>query len=79
MTAKEELRAAVEDLSEAEAADALAMVARVRRERLENARADEAPTNSEDDDADQPGRDQASRGDTVSVEQVRAEFSRHRS
>jgi hypothetical protein len=77
MTAKEELRAAVEDLSEAEAADALAMIARGRHERLD--RADEAPTESEEQDAGPTGRDQASRGDTVSVEQVRAEFSRQRS
>jgi hypothetical protein len=85
MSAKEELLAAVEALSEAEAADTLEMIAR-RQEGLENAGVEnagvnKAKTKSEPGagNGEQPDPDQPARGDNVSIEQVRAEFSRQRS
>ena len=82
MTAKEKLRATVEELSEAEAADALDYIAGRRHghsdalgELLEKAPLDDEPTLGEEEAGLRQARDQAARGDVLSAEEIRREFA----
>jgi hypothetical protein len=79
MTAKEKLRQAVEDLSELEAEDTLAFIAR-RRERdpvleaFENAPIDDEPFTEEDERAVEEAREAYRRGETYTLEEIRREL-----
>lgn len=81
MTAKEKLRRAVEELSEAEAAEALeALVSRGGSaeddpmiEFLDNAPIDDEPDTPEEREAVADGYEALRRGDTVSLDEVNAE------
>jgi hypothetical protein len=79
MTAKEKLRQAVEDLSELEAEDTLAFIAR-RRERdpvleaFENAPIDDEPFTEEDERAIEEAREAYRRGETYTLEEIRREL-----
>jgi hypothetical protein len=79
MTAKEKLRVAVEELSESEAANALDYIARRQHgelgELLDSAPLDDEPTTPEEEAAVQLARDELARGETVSLDEVRAEFA----
>ncbi len=82
MTAKERLRATVEELSEAEAADALDYIASRRHggsdalgDLLAKAPLDDEPTTADEQDGLREARDQAARGDVVSAEEIRREFA----
>lgn len=80
MTAKEKLRQAVEELSEAEAAEALEILVR-RGERtsldelLDNAPLDDEPETEEERQAVAEAREELRRGETVSLDEIRAELS----
>lgn len=80
MTAKEKLRRAVEELSEAEAAEALEVLV-PRRERtsldelLDNAPLDDEPETEEERQAVAEGYEDLRRGDTVSLDEIRSELS----
>lgn len=80
MTAKEKLRQAVEELSEAEAAEALEVLVR-RRERtsldelLDNASIDDEPEAEEERRAVAEGYDDLRRGNTVSLDEIRSELT----
>ncbi len=73
MTAREQLREQVERLTEDDVRDALAVPARFRFEALHR----DAPVDEEDDD-DSPesaeARQQADRGETISLADLRAEL-----
>lgn len=80
MTAKEKLRRAVEDLSEAEAADALDVLIRGGRkdsldELLDRAPIDDEPETNEEREAVAEARESLRRGETVSLDEIRAELS----
>ena len=80
MTAKEKLRRAVEELSEAEAAEALDVLAgRNQRDSLEelldNAPIDDEPETDEERAAVAEARESLGRGETVSLDEIRAEPS----
>jgi hypothetical protein len=82
MTAKEKLQATVEELSEDEAADALDYIASRRHggsgalgDLLSKAPLDDEPTMADDEAGLREARDQASRGDVVSAEEIRREFA----
>ena len=78
MTAKEKLRARVEEPSEAEAADTLDYLASRRdalAELLENAPLDHEPTTPEEEDGLREAREQVARGEVVSAEEIRREFA----
>jgi PHD/YefM family antitoxin component YafN of YafNO toxin-antitoxin module len=78
MTAKEKLRARVEELSEAEAADTLDYLASRRdplAELLENAPLDDEPTTPEEEEGLREAREQVARGEVVSAEEIRREFA----
>ncbi len=81
MTAKEKLRDAIDDLTEAEAADALDFLARRQSapdrlgEVLVNAPDDDEPTFREEDEGALEARDEIARGEVFSAEQVRREIA----
>jgi hypothetical protein len=82
MTAKEKLRATVEELSETEAADALGYIASRRHgendalgELLENAPLDDEPATPEEEEGLREAREQVARGDVISAEEIRHEFA----
>jgi hypothetical protein len=80
MTAKEKLHAAVEELSETEAAETLDYIARRHSERdpltmlLDSAPLDDEPTTPEEEAAVQVALEAAARGETISLDELRAEF-----
>lgn len=79
MTAKDKLRQAVEELSELEAEDALAYIAR-RRERdpvldaFDKAPLDDEPVTDEDEQALAESREAYRRGETYTIDQLRREL-----
>lgn len=80
MTAKEKLRKAVEELSEAEAAEALEIL--VRRagrdsldELLDKAPIDDEPTTPEEDEGALQARAEISRGETLSADEIKREIA----
>jgi len=80
MTAKEKLRRAIEELSEAEAADALELIPRrsqrdALEELLDNAPIDDEPETEEEREAVAEARESLRRGETVSLDEIRAELS----
>lgn len=81
MTAKEKLRQAVEDLSEAEAQGALGFIVRRRDshdalgELLESAPLDDEPTAPQEDEGVVEARVQIARGDVVSADEIRREVA----
>ncbi len=77
MTAKEKLRERIETLSEEEAAETL----RLLEDRsdpllvlLDNAPLDDEPTTPEEEAAVQEALDAAARGETISLDELRAEL-----
>jgi hypothetical protein len=81
VTAKEKLRQTVEDLSEAEAQDALGFIVR-RRQRhdalgkmLDHAPLDDEPTTPEEDEGVREARAEIGRGDVLSADEVRREVA----
>jgi len=79
VTAKEKLRAAIEELTEAEAAVALELI--VRRagpttldELLANAPADDEPNPAEEDAAAQAARAEIARGEFIGADALRREL-----
>lgn len=81
MTAKEQLHRVVEELSEAEAADALSLLV-ARRARpdaldqlLADAPLDDEPTTPEEEASVLEAREQAARGEVFSAEQIRRELA----
>jgi hypothetical protein len=82
MTAKEKLRAAIERLSESEAEDTLDFLARRHNEPddaldelLHSAPVDDEPTTTEEEAAVQAARGQITRGETVSLDEIRRELA----
>ena len=82
MTAKEKLRATVEELTETEAAATLDNVASRRDgdrdslgELLENAPTDDEPTTPEEEQGLRETREQLARGEVISAEEIRREFA----
>jgi len=82
MTAKEQLRQTVDELTEAEAADTLDYLARRRRdghqtlrELLEAAPIDDEPTTPEEDEGAREAREQIARGQLFSAEQIKREIA----
>lgn len=77
MTAKEKLRQTVEELSEAEAQDALGFIVRRRDERdglaelLERAPIDDEPTTPDEEEGVREAREQISRGEVLSADEIR--------
>jgi hypothetical protein len=82
MTAKEKLRHAVDELTEAEAADTLDYLARRREPRdklgelLAAAPIDDEPTTPEEDEGAREAREQIARGEVFSAEQIKREIAR---
>jgi len=79
MNAKQQLRQLVDELSEVEAAEALdILAARTGRdplsELLDNAPLDDEPTTPEEEALVQEALDAVTRGETISLEQLRAEL-----
>ena len=80
MTAKEKLRRAVEELSEAEAAEALdVLVGRNRRDSLDklldNAPIDDEPTTPEEDEGAREARAEIARGEVFTLDEVKREIA----
>lgn len=81
MTAKEKLRQTVEELSEAEAQDALGFIVRRRGTRdalaelLEHAPLDDEPTTPEEDEGVREAREQMARGEVLSADDIRHEIA----
>lgn len=81
MTAKEKLRQTIEDLSEAEAQDALGFIVRRRQrydalgEMLERAPLDDEPTTPEEDEGVREARAEIARGDVLSADEIRREVA----
>ncbi len=79
MTAKEKLRVVVEELSEGEAESALDYIASRKHdelgELLEHAPADDEPSTPEEEAAVEIAREELARGETISLEEIRAEFA----
>jgi hypothetical protein len=77
MTAKEQLRERIEALTEGEAAEALRLLDRradpVMRF-LDDAPADDEPTTAEEEALVQEARDEIARGETISLDELRAEL-----
>jgi len=79
MTAKDKLRQAVEELSEPEAEQTLAYIAR-RRERdpllelFENAAEDDEPSTPEEDASADEAWEQYKRGEAIPLDEIRREF-----
>jgi hypothetical protein len=81
MTAKEQLRERVERLTETEAAETLRLLdnrADPLTRVLDNAPFDDEPTTPEEEAAVQEGFEAAARGETISLEELRAEFDAER-
>lgn len=80
MTAKEQLRERVDELTEAEAADTLDYLARrveprdALTEFLDQAPIDDEPVSEEEEHAVQEARDEIARGQTISLEQLKREL-----
>jgi hypothetical protein len=80
MTAKDQLRQAVEELTELEAEQALAFIARRREhdpviEAFENAPLDDEPLTEDHERALEEARAAYQRGDAVPLDQIRDEFA----
>ena len=80
MTAKEKLRQAIEELSEAEASETLRHLAQRQppdplMEFLDNAPEDDEPTNPEEEEGLREAIAQAERGDTIPLEELRRELT----
>ena len=81
MTSKEKLHHLVEELSEAEAADALDYFARRRGDHdalsrwLDDAPIDDEPTTPDEDEGAREAREQIERGEVFSAEQIRRELT----
>ncbi len=81
MTAKEQLRQTIDDLSEVEAQDALDFIVRRRGQRdalgemLEHAPLDNEPTTSEEDEGVREARAEIARGDVLSADEIRREIA----
>ena len=82
MTAREQLRRAVDELTEAEAADTLDYLARRRGagddplgELLDRAPVDDEPTSSEEDEGAREAREQIARGEVFPAEQIKREIA----
>lgn len=77
MTAKEKLRKAVEDLSEAEAAEALELLAHPAAdsldELLDNAPVDDEPTTPEEDEGARQARAEIDRGEIFTADEIKRE------
>jgi len=79
MTAKEKLRRAVEELSEAEAAETLEILDH-RRERtsldelLDNAPLDDEPTTPEEDEGAREARAEIARGEVFTADEIKREI-----
>lgn len=80
MTTKEKLHKAVDDLSEAEAQEALGYILRRRRDRdeldalLEAALEDDEPTTAEEDEGAREARAEVARGDVYSADEIKREI-----
>jgi hypothetical protein len=81
MTAKEKLRQTVDDLSEAEAQDALGFIVRRRGQRdalgelLERAPLDDEPTTPEEDKSAREARAEIARGEVLSADEIRRQVA----
>jgi hypothetical protein len=79
MTAKEKLRVVVEELSEREAESALDYIVSRRHDDvatlLDSAPVDDEPSSLEEETAIQLAREELGRGETVSLDDIRAEFA----
>jgi hypothetical protein len=80
MTAKEKLRKVIEDLSEAEAAEALEVIPHRARpdaldELLDSAPADDEPTTPEEDEGARESRAQIARGELFTAEEIKREIA----
>ena len=79
MTAKEKLRVVVEELSESEAEGALDYIVSRRHDQLDalldSAPVDDEPTTPEEEAAVQLAREELQRGETVSLDEIRAELA----
>ena len=82
MTAKEQLRHAIDELTEAEAADTLEFLARRHHgdrdaldELLEQAPIDDEPTTPEEDEGARTAREQIGRGEVFSAEEIKREIA----
>ena len=79
MTAKEKLRVVVEELSESEAEGALDYIASRRHDELDalldSAPLDDEPSTPEEEAAVQLAREELARGETVSLDEIRAELA----
>jgi hypothetical protein len=81
MTAKEKLRAAVDESSEADAADILDYLARRDprsdglSELLRNAPVDDEPVTPEEEEGVAEARAEIARGEIISSEEIRREFA----
>jgi hypothetical protein len=79
MTAKQQLLQLVDKYSEVEAAEALDLLASCRQrdsltELLDNAPEDDEPITPEEEALVQEARDEIARGDTISLDDLRAEL-----
>lgn len=79
MTARQQLRERIDELTEAEAAETLDYLARRERpdaltEFLDQAPLDDEPVTEEEERAVQEARDEIARGETVSLEQLKREL-----
>jgi hypothetical protein len=81
MTGKEKLQQTIEDLSEAEAQDALGFIVRRRQqhdalgEMLDRAPLDDEPTTPEEDAGVREARAEIERGDVLSADETRREVA----
>ncbi len=80
MTAKEKLRRAIEELSEAEAAVALQLIPRHTEghaldELLDSAPADDEPTTPEEDEGARESRAQIARGELFTAEEIKRDIA----
>ncbi len=77
MTAKEQLRERIERLTEDEAAETLRLLDQrsdALTRLLDDAPLDDEPTTSEEEAAVQEGLEAAARGETITLEELRAEL-----
>ena len=80
MTAKEKLHKAIDELSEAEAQEALGYIVQRRGERdalgelLEAAPPDEEPTTPDEDEGAREARAEIARGDVFSADEIKREI-----